>query len=170
MLKSASDQLCYVQAVSPLIGKQHAVQGIGIICVTWSVCMYVCEPTLSLQVGAEFLALHYPLKLIYIPSPTWANHNKIFPLAGIQIRNYRYYKPSTRGLDYEVRVSQIYLSHQAPGMCLLPSKAARPEESSHALPVGASTCCTACQQTCTANMYICAFQTTCVASSLSEPS
>lgn len=54
------------------------------------------------QVGAEFLALHYPLKLIYIPSPTWANHNKIFPLAGIQIRNYRYYKPSTRGLDFEV--------------------------------------------------------------------
>ena len=57
------------------------------------------------QVGAEFLALHYPLKLIYIPSPTWANHNKIFPLAGIEIRNYRYYKPSTRGLDYEVSVS-----------------------------------------------------------------
>lgn len=55
-----------------------------------------------LQVGAQFLALHYPLKLIYIPSPTWANHNKIFPLAGIQIRNYRYYKPSTRGLEYEV--------------------------------------------------------------------
>ncbi|DBA88905.1 hypothetical protein WJX79_000402 [Trebouxia sp. C0005] len=55
----------------------------------------------SLRVGAEFLALHYPLKLIYIPSPTWANHNKIFPLAGIQIRNYRYYKPSTRGLDFE---------------------------------------------------------------------
>ncbi len=55
--------------------------------------------------GAEFLALHYPLKLIYIPSPTWANHNKIFPLAGIQIRNYRYYKPSTRGLDFEVIVS-----------------------------------------------------------------
>lgn len=55
-----------------------------------------------LQVGAQFLALHYPLKLIYIPSPTWANHNKIFPLAGIEIRNYRYYKPSTRGLDYEV--------------------------------------------------------------------
>ena len=60
-----------------------------------------------LQVGAQFLALHYPLKLIYIPSPTWANHNKIFPLAGIQIRNYRYYKPSTRGLDYEVSTSPI---------------------------------------------------------------
>lgn len=59
--------------------------------------------THALQVGAEFLNLHYPLKLIYMPSPTWANHNKIFPLAGIQIRNYRYYKPSTRGLDYEVR-------------------------------------------------------------------
>ncbi len=54
------------------------------------------------QVGAEFLAQHYPVHTVLLPSPTWANHHKIFPLAGIRdVRTYRYYKPSTRGLDFE---------------------------------------------------------------------
>lgn len=59
---------------------------------------------LMVQVGAEFLAQHYPVRTVLLPSPTWANHHKIFPLAGIKdVRTYRYYKPSTHGLDYEVR-------------------------------------------------------------------
>ena len=54
------------------------------------------------QVGGEFLAKHYPHKIIYLPNPTWANHNKIFPLAGLEVRKYRYYLPRTRLLDFEV--------------------------------------------------------------------
>jgi len=54
-------------------------------------------------VGAEFLARNYPVKTVLLPSPTWPSHNKIFPLAGVSdVRAYRYFKPSTRGLDYEV--------------------------------------------------------------------
>lgn len=61
-----------------------------------------------LQVGAEFLAQHYPVHTVLLPSPTWANHHKIFPLAGISdVRTYRYYKPSTRGLDFEVCTWQV---------------------------------------------------------------
>lgn len=53
--------------------------------------------------GAEFLARHYPVKTVLLPAPTWPSHNKIFPLAGVtDVRSYRYFKPSTRGLDYEV--------------------------------------------------------------------
>ena len=53
--------------------------------------------------GAEFLAQHYPVHTVLLPNPTWANHNKIFPLAGIKdVRKYRYFKPATKGLDYEV--------------------------------------------------------------------
>ena len=56
----------------------------------------------------EFLARHYPgPKLILLPEPTWANHNKIFPAGGIEIRKYRYYLPKTRGLDYEVWLSIV---------------------------------------------------------------
>lgn len=39
-------------------------------------------------------------KVIYLPSPTWGNHNKIFPNGGIAVKHYRYYLPATRGLDF----------------------------------------------------------------------
>ncbi|KAL6770488.1 AST1 [Auxenochlorella protothecoides x Auxenochlorella symbiontica] len=56
----------------------------------------------SLRVGAEFLAGFYPgVKQVLIPNPSWANHKAIFEAAGLQTAQYRYYKPATRGLDYE---------------------------------------------------------------------
>eukprot|EP00884_Botryococcus_braunii_P006173 jgi/Botrbrau1/15557/Bobra.0274s0001.1 len=55
-----------------------------------------------LRVGGEFLQYHYPgPKIIYVPTPTWPNHHKIFALTGFEVRTYRYFKPETRGLDYE---------------------------------------------------------------------
>uniref|UniRef100_A0A0C9S8G8 Aspartate aminotransferase n=1 Tax=Wollemia nobilis TaxID=56998 RepID=A0A0C9S8G8_9CONI len=55
----------------------------------------------SLRVGAEFLSKHYSQRIIYIPVPTWGNHPKIFNLGGLSVQTYRYYDPSTRGLDYQ---------------------------------------------------------------------
>ncbi|XP_019438405.1 PREDICTED: aspartate aminotransferase 1 [Lupinus angustifolius] len=55
----------------------------------------------SLRVGGEFLARHYHQRTIYIPQPTWGNHPKIFTLAGLSVKTYRYYAPATRGLDFE---------------------------------------------------------------------
>ncbi|KAL3633469.1 Aspartate aminotransferase 3, chloroplastic [Castilleja foliolosa] len=55
----------------------------------------------SLRVGAEFLARHYHEHTIYIPLPTWGNHPKVFGLAGLSVKTYRYYNPATRGLDFE---------------------------------------------------------------------
>lgn len=54
----------------------------------------------SLRVGGEFLARHYHEKTIYIPQPTWGNHPKVFTLAGLSVKPYRYYDPNTRGLDF----------------------------------------------------------------------
>ena len=71
------------------------------------------------QVGAEFLAQHYPVHTVLLPNPTWANHNKIFPLAGIKdVRKYRYFKPATKGLDYEVCSTSSSLSHSFTKVCL----------------------------------------------------
>ncbi len=39
--------------------------------------------------------------VIYVPVPTWGNHNKIFPLGGVPVKPYHYYDPTTRGLDYQ---------------------------------------------------------------------
>lgn len=55
----------------------------------------------SLRVGAEFLARHYHEHTIYIPQPTWGNHPKVFTLAGLSVKYYRYYDPATRGLDFQ---------------------------------------------------------------------
>lgn len=55
----------------------------------------------SLRVGAEFLAGHYHQHTIYIPQPTWGNHPKVFTLAGLTVKSYRYYDPSTRGLNFQ---------------------------------------------------------------------
>ncbi|KAM7459387.1 hypothetical protein LguiA_036381 [Lonicera macranthoides] len=55
----------------------------------------------SLRVGAEFLAKHCHQRTIYIPLPTWGNHTKIFNLAGLSVKTYRYYDPATRGLNFQ---------------------------------------------------------------------
>ncbi|CAN1215115.1 Aspartate aminotransferase, cytoplasmic [Linum perenne] len=55
----------------------------------------------SLRVGGEFLARHYHEHTIYIPTPTWGNHPKIFTLAGLSVKTYRYYDPTTKGLDFQ---------------------------------------------------------------------
>lgn len=55
------------------------------------------------QIGFEFLSRFYPnSKLVLIPTPTWANHRAICERSGLTVQQYRYYKPETRGLDYEV--------------------------------------------------------------------
>ena len=64
---------------------------------------------MRVQVGAEFLARFYPVHTVLLPAPTWANHHKIFPLGGIaDVRTYRYFRPATRDLDFQV------------GLCLQP--------------------------------------------------
>lgn len=40
-------------------------------------------------------------RMIYIPQPTWGNHAKLFPLAGLSVKTYRYYDPPTRGLNFQ---------------------------------------------------------------------
>ena len=118
-----------------------------------AVIMRGCAGTGSLRVGAEFLAKHYPgPKTILTPTPTWANHDKLFPQGGLKIQKYRYYKPETRGLDYEVQLShpQPYPRHpkRYPAVLADHAQPCRPLQ----LPVStlfcfdcARVCCRTCQ-------------------------
>jgi hypothetical protein len=38
---------------------------------------------------------------MYISNPTWGNHRNIFSDAGLEWKYYRYFNPSTIGLDFE---------------------------------------------------------------------
>lgn len=71
----------------------------------------------SLRVGAEFLATHYPTKVVYIPKPSWPTHRSVFKNAGLQVQEYRYFDPQTRGLDFAGLMSDI--SSAEPGSILL---------------------------------------------------
>ncbi|KAH0262798.1 hypothetical protein KCU91_g13163, partial [Aureobasidium melanogenum] len=46
-------------------------------------------------------------KTIYIPNPSWANHNAVFKDSGLKVEKYRYYNKDTIGLDFEGMVEDI---------------------------------------------------------------
>lgn len=62
----------------------------------------------ALRIGGEFLARFYPnAKKIYIPTPSWANHNAVFKDSGLEVEKYRYYNKDTIGLDFDGMVGDI---------------------------------------------------------------
>ena len=60
----------------------------------------------ALRVIAEFLAKFRPGPL-YVSKPTWGNHQASFKAAGVEVREYRYFKPATRGLDIEGMIADL---------------------------------------------------------------
>uniref|UniRef100_A0A3B4Y7H0 Aspartate aminotransferase n=1 Tax=Seriola lalandi dorsalis TaxID=1841481 RepID=A0A3B4Y7H0_SERLL len=44
---------------------------------------------------------------VYLPKPSWGNHTPIFRDAGMQLKAYRYYDPSTCGFDFKGALEDI---------------------------------------------------------------
>lgn len=62
----------------------------------------------ALRIGGAFLERFYPgTKTIYIPNPSWANHNAVFKDSGLKVEKYRYYNPDTIGLDFDGMIADI---------------------------------------------------------------
>lgn len=62
----------------------------------------------ALRIGGAFLERFYPgAKKIYIPTPSWANHNAVFKDSGLEVEKYRYYNKDTIGLDFEGMVADL---------------------------------------------------------------
>ena len=61
----------------------------------------------ALRIGGEFLARFYPSKKIFIPTPSWANHNALFKDSGLEVEKYRYYNKDTIGLDFEGMLADL---------------------------------------------------------------
>jgi hypothetical protein len=66
-----------------------------------------CKGALAAQLAAEFIAKWNPGAVVFLPNPTWGNHNKIFPNGGVAVKQYRYYNPETRGLHFEGMCADI---------------------------------------------------------------
>lgn len=74
--------------------------------------LYGTSQTLSgtggLRVGAEFLKKYHPYKkTVWLPTPSWGNHSPIFSDSGFEVKYYRYYKPETRGFDFEACMEDL---------------------------------------------------------------
>jgi aspartate aminotransferase len=44
---------------------------------------------------------------LYLPNPSWGNHNAIFTNAGLEVKKYRYYDAENSDLDFEGMVQDI---------------------------------------------------------------
>lgn len=54
----------------------------------------------ALRISADFLKVFKPGS-IYLPKPTWGNHNNLFKRAGLTVEEYPYWNPKTKGLDID---------------------------------------------------------------------
>lgn len=71
----------------------------------------------SLAMIGQFLASFMNCKTIHVSDPTWGNHTAIFNRAGLEVKKYTYYKPETRGFDYEGMLASF--SNMAAGDAIL---------------------------------------------------
>jgi len=71
----------------------------------------------ALRILMNFVKNFFPSAVIYKSNPTWGNHRKIINKAGLAQRDYRYYDPSTKGLN--IRGMLEDLSAAAPGSVVL---------------------------------------------------
>ena len=61
----------------------------------------------ALKLGADFLKRFSPNSTVYISDPSWENHRALFEAAGFTVKNYPYYDPSTRGVDFDSMLSTL---------------------------------------------------------------
>ena len=62
----------------------------------------------ALRVGGAFMQKFFPgAKTVYIPTPSWANHNAVFSHSGLKVEKYRYYNKDTIGLDLDGMIADI---------------------------------------------------------------
>ena len=62
----------------------------------------------ALRIGGAFLERFYPSgKKIFIPTPSWANHNAVLKDSGLDVQKYRYYNKDTIGLDFDGMIADL---------------------------------------------------------------
>lgn len=62
----------------------------------------------SLRIGGAFLKSFFPgNKVVYLPAPSWGNHNPIFKHSGLDVQTYKYYDPKTCGMDFKGAIADI---------------------------------------------------------------
>ncbi|WP_430450899.1 amino acid aminotransferase [Rhodopirellula europaea] len=61
----------------------------------------------ALRVAAEFLATQCGPLRIFLPTPTWANHNAIMAAAGLPVETYSYLASDKKTLDFDALIEDL---------------------------------------------------------------
>jgi aromatic-amino-acid transaminase len=61
----------------------------------------------ALKLGADFLKKFSPASTVYISDPSWENHRALFEAAGFTVKNYPYYDPSTRDVNFDAMLATL---------------------------------------------------------------
>lgn len=61
----------------------------------------------ALRVGGDLIQKFNPQAKVWVSSPTWANHNGIFETAGFEIKQYGYYNPESRDLNFDLLMHDL---------------------------------------------------------------
>lgn len=61
----------------------------------------------ALRVASEFMSKNFSDSMIYLPNPTWSNHNKIFATGDNFRSTYPYYNTQINSVDFENMVETI---------------------------------------------------------------
>lgn len=61
----------------------------------------------ALRVGGELLKAFRPGGTIWMPNPTWGNHQGIFAAAGLAIQSYPYYDAATQQVDVDAMCAAL---------------------------------------------------------------
>lgn len=61
----------------------------------------------ALRVAGDFLAGHCSPTRVFVPNPTWANHNAIMRSAGLAVETYTYLASDRRSLDFQAMVDDL---------------------------------------------------------------
>jgi len=61
----------------------------------------------ALRIAGAFLGRFLKDSPVYLPTPSWANHNPIFSDSGLQVKSYAYYNPENCGLNFPAMVKDI---------------------------------------------------------------
>ncbi len=61
----------------------------------------------ALRVAGDFLKKCRPSAKLWVSNPTWTNHYGIYQAAGFEVKEYAYYDPVTKSLDFEKMIAGL---------------------------------------------------------------
>jgi aspartate aminotransferase len=61
----------------------------------------------ALRLGAELIRAAAPDAVVYVSTPTWANHTPLLAGSGLRLERYPYFDPATGGVQFEAMIAAL---------------------------------------------------------------